>query len=468
MAKSKATKKETLKVVNNTNTVERSISDILDNEYKDYSTYVLEGRAVPSVIDGFKPVHRKIIETAYKTWKTGNEKPMKVFQLTGKVSNQTYYHHGDMSLNGAIIGMAQSFKNNLPLLDDIGQYGSLRSPSAGAPRYISTRLTDNFKLIYKDFDLLTPKYEEGYEIEPQYFLPIIPMVLINGGSGIAVGYSSNIINRSPNDIIDNCIAILEGKRPKKIKPYLNGFNGNYIDDKEVNNKWVITGNYDILNTSTVRITEIPPSMTYEKWEAHLEKLLDDKKVKSYDDNSIGDNIDYTIKMEREVLSSLLKQDDGIIKLFKLSENQYEFFTTLDEKGKLRLFSSANDIVKYFVDFRLKYYDKRKKFLLNKIENDILVLDNKALFVKAILDGKIVINNKSKVEIEKQIKPLKLDKKEDSYDYLLRMPINSLTKENWQKLQADQKDKKKYHAEVKKSKPKDIYIQELKDLKSKLK
>ena len=138
-----------------------TISEYLDSKYLEYGMYTLEERAIPSVIDGFKPTQRKIIYVADKIWKSGSEKPLKVFQLGGKIASDANYHHGDASVNGAIIGMAQKFKNTLPVLDSLGQYGSLRSPSAGAPRYISTRTTKNFRLLYKDFELLEKQYEEG-------------------------------------------------------------------------------------------------------------------------------------------------------------------------------------------------------------------------------------------------------------------------------------------------------------------
>ena len=156
---------------------QKSITNFLSNEYKGFAFYVIENRALPSVIDGFKPTQRKIIHVCSQIWKTGAEKPLKVFQLGGKVASDAFYHHGNMSLENAIVTMAQKFKNNAALLEEVGQYGSLRSPQAGAPRYIGTKLNNNFKLIYKDSDLLEFKEEEGESIEPHYFLPIIPMVL---------------------------------------------------------------------------------------------------------------------------------------------------------------------------------------------------------------------------------------------------------------------------------------------------
>ena len=174
----------------------RRVEDFFDNEYRNYAIYVVEQRAIPSLVDGFKPSQRKIAYAANRLWKTGTEKPMKVFQLGGQAAAISFFHHG--SLDGTIIGMAQEFKNSMSIFQGIGQFGSLRSPSAGAPRYIGVKFNENFKLLYKDFELVTPQYEEGEEIEPKFFLPIVPTVLLNGGSGIAVGFATNILNRHPH------------------------------------------------------------------------------------------------------------------------------------------------------------------------------------------------------------------------------------------------------------------------------
>jgi DNA topoisomerase-2 len=444
---------------------QKSITEFLSNEYKEFALYSIEGRAIPSVIDGFKPTQRKIIHIANLVWKTGTEKNLKVFQLSGKVASDAFYHHGDMSLSNAIINLAQKFKNNAPLLEEDGQFGSLRSPQAGAPRYIGTKLSANFRLIYKDFELLEYKEEEGEIIEPKYFLPIIPTVLINGGSGIAVGFASNILNRDIKEIIDVCVKYLNGKKITTVKPSLNGFTGTYTQDTENNKKWYIRGKFERLNSSTVKVTELPPSMTYEKYEEILDKLVENKSIVSYEDNC-KDNIDYTIKFTRVGLESL--SDDMIFNLLKLVESETENFNTLDESGKLKIFESVDDIIQYFVDFRLKYYQVRKDHQLDKMQHELKVLGNRGKFIKAILDGKIVVNNKSKDEIVSQIESIAIDMIDGSYDYLLRMPIYSLTKEMFEKLKDDFSNKKDEIEKLKLVEPKDMYLDDLSELKKKVK
>lgn len=443
----------------------KTISEFLSNEYKEFAMYVIEGRAIPSVIDGFKPTQRKIIHVANQIWKTGNEKTLKVFQLSGKVASDCFYHHGDSSLSNAIITMAQKFKNNAPLLEEEGQFGSLRSPQPGAARYIGTKLSQNFRLIYKDFELLNFKEEEGEVIEPHYFLPIIPTVLLNGSSGIAVGFASNVLNRDIKDIIDACLRVLDQKKIGFIKPKLSNFTGQYIQDPENKKRWIIRGNFKKVNTSTVKISELPPSMTYEKYEDILDKLVDDKIIVSYDDNC-KDNIDYVIKFTRADLENL--DDEKLIKILKLEESSTEIFSTLDESGKLKIFETSEEIIEYFVKFRLTYYDKRKRHLLDKMNQELKILSNRGKFIKAIIDQKLKVNNVAKSEIIKGIEEMKLDQIDNSYDYLLRMPIYSLTKEVYDKLKADFIEKKDEIKKMEETEPKDMYVSDLNELKKKFK
>ena len=360
--------------------------------------------------------------------------------------------------------MAQSFKNSLPLLEEHGQFGSLRSPEPGAPRYIGTKLSKNFRLLYKDFDLLESKEEEGEIIEPQYFLPIIPTVLLNGSSGIAVGFKTNILNRNPNDLINSCAAILNNKSINVTKPYIMDFKGEFINDSENHKRWIIRGKFEKTNTTTIKITELPPSMTFEVYEKLLDKLVDDKIIVSYEDNC-DDNIDYTIKFTREELAKM--DDEKILKILKLEEADTEIFITLDEYGKIKIFETDREIIEYFVKFRLGFYVKRKEYELNKLKHELKILTNRGRFIKSILEEKIDIKNKSKDSLVEDITKLGLDLIEDSYDYLLRMPIYSLTKELYAKLKEDYTNKKLEISELEKVEPTNMYLDDLKELKTKI-
>jgi len=370
------------------------------------------------------------------------------------------------SLNSAIIGMAQKFKNSMPLLKEIGQFGSLRSPDAGAPRYVSTKLHENFRLIYKDFELLSPRYEEGSQIEPEYFLPIIPTVLLNGSSGIAVGFATSILNRNPLELIECCLKELNGKGFKEPTPWINGFNGEVVPNPDSENSWLFRGKYELKNTTTIHITELPPSVTYEKFDSYMNELEDDKRISSYDNNCKSD-INYTIKMSRSTLTGL-HAGNKISRFLKMEEKQTENFTVLDEFGKLKIFNSATDIIKYFVKFRMEFYIKRKAFIIDKIKRELLNLSNKARFIKMIIDGKLKINNVARLVLIGELTKYKFDEIDGSFSYLLSMAIHTLTKEKYQELLNQESDKNKELVNMRKLQPTDMYITDLGDLKKVLK
>ena len=443
----------------------KTVTEYLDQDYAMYGMYTLENRAIPSVIDGFKPTARKIIYIADKVWRSGNEKPLKIFQLGGKIAADAHYHHGDGSLNGAIIGMAQSFKNSLPLLDEIGQFGSLRSPEAGAARYISTKLTGNFRLLYKDFELLENQVEEGNTIEPKFFLPIIPTVLLNGSSGIAVGFATNILNRNPLDLVDSCLKVLDGKKVGKLLPWWKDYSGP-VENVTGTNQYVMRGVYEIQNTTTVNITELPPSMTFQKYETHLNSLQDRGIIYSYEDNST-DGINYTIKFARATLSDLIAKGK-LDQTLKMIETETENLTCLNEKGKLIIFEEVPQVVEYFVNFRLGFYSKRKAFLIKKYGEELVYLSNRAKFVKLIIDGKLKINNVPRKEIVLYLQTADFDEVNGSYGYLLNMPIHSLTKETYEQLLKEVAEKKAELAEIKKKEPIEMYKEDLVELKKNLK
>jgi DNA topoisomerase-2 len=451
--------------VQNNQTPSRQIDDFFDNELRNYAIYTIENRAIPSAIDGFKPSQRKVAFVANRVFKSGNEKPLKVFQLAGRVASEAFYHHGGGSLESAITAMAQDFKNSMPIFEGVGQFGSLRSPEAGAPRYVGVKFNENFRLLYKDFDLVDSRHEEGEEIEPKFFLPIIPTVLLNGGSGIAVGFATNILNRNPVDLIDVCLASLDGKELPTLNPWIKGFTGAYSTTPDNPKSWVVRGRYDVKNTSTVEIHEIPPSFTYEKYEQHLDGLVEKGILHSYDDNS-SEQVNYVLKFPRQTLSEIIKKkklDD----VLKMCERETENFTTLDEFGKLKIFESASDIVKYFVEFRSRYYEIRKQKMLSNLRDELLVLDNRARFIKMIIDNELSINGRKKVELENDLDKFKFNKRDGSWNYLTSLPVYTLTKEKFDELKQSLEEKREEVNQIEKTQPVEMYRNDLKELKKKV-
>jgi DNA topoisomerase-2 len=365
-----------------------------------------------------------------------------------------------------MVGMAQKFKNSLPLLEGIGQFGSLRSPSAGAPRYISAKLHPNFRLLYQDFELLDNKIEEGEKIEPEHFLPIVPTVILNGTSGIAVGFATNILNRNPKDVVDACIAEVNGKRIKTLAPWVEEFKGTFTRDLENPKTWKISGSYQVINTNTVKITAIPPNYTYERYEEILNLLQEKGIITSYDDNS-SETIEYVLKFKRSVLKDLVSKD-RLERVLRLNTQETENLTTIDENGELKIFNKAEEIVKHFVSVRLGWYQTRKDYLINKTEKQLALVTNKARFIKDIIDGKLKVNNVPKDKIVAYLKTNDYDTVHGSYDYLLSMAIHSLTKERYEKLLQEKEGCIIALKTIKATDPKEMYLTDLKKLKAAIK
>jgi DNA topoisomerase-2 len=359
--------------------------------------------------------------------------------------------------------MAQDFKSSMPIFQGIGQFGSLRSPEAGAPRYVGVKFNDNFRLLYKDFELTTPQYEEGEEIEPRFFLPIVPTVLLNGGSGIAVGFATNILNRNPLDLIDACIDVLDGKDIKVLKPWIRGFTGTFDVAPDNHKSWLIKGKYDIKNMSTVEITEVPPSFTYEKYEALLEGLVEKGTLHTYDDHTSG-KIHYVLKFPRQTLADLIKKNK-LEDVLKMQERETENYTTLDEYGKLKVFDTIAEMVSYFVKFRLSYYDKRKTRLLVDLQRDLDILEARSKFVDAVIKGRIVVANEKRPDLIKSIEKEGIQKQDDSYEFLLGMPIWTLTNEKFVDLQKKVDLKQKELDKIKKTAPEKMYRDDLASLRN---
>ena len=314
--------------------------------------------------------------------------------------------------------------------------------------------------------MLEKRNEEGQDIEPYWFLPVIPMVIINGSSGLAVGFASNILNRNPKDVVNACIDYLNGKKIKELKPWLAEFSGEWTRDKENKNKWYSKGIYTINEKKgEVHITELPPSWEFEKYETYLDSLVDKKAIKDYDNNSSA-GIDYLLKFKKDDLQELIA-NGKLEAILKIVDSDTENLTTLDENEKLKIFDCVEDIVKYFVDFRLVFYQKRKDYLIDKLSKELRVLAFKAKFIKSIIDKKLVVNNVKKEVIVKWLEENKFEKIDDSYNYLLNMPIYSLTNERYMEMMKNVKDKKEELDSIKEKEPKEMYLADLNELKKKI-
>lgn len=320
--------------------MERSIKDVVQVEGLTFALYTIYSRAIPHLVDGFKPVHRFFIHSAMQ----GGTGFQKVASIAGGVAMYGY-HHGETSVEEALSLMAAHWCNNIPLFDRDGFFGSRLVKKPGAPRYIKCKLSPIFKAIYMDGDL-TPVHEDPEHVPPAYYLPIIPMVLVNGFSGIAKAYATNIPPHDPKSVVNGCIAYLNDKDfTLDLKyPY---FKGEITDG-------TIYGTYELQGKTKLVITEIPVKYDRVKYIAILDKLEEKGVIVSYKDLSKED-FRYEVTLKREYANGLTREK--ILKDFGLIENSNPNINVIFE-GKLYSYERPETLLKDFVDIRMNVYQQR--------------------------------------------------------------------------------------------------------------
>lgn len=393
----------------------------------------------------------------HKVQRVKLDKPIKVYDISVEkyhnfsvgdsksIFHNCQYLHG--GAQGVIVTMAQNYTgtNNLPVLTREGNFGTRFSPEASAPRYIYTmkeKYTD--KLFLKaDNDILIGQEFEGDKIEPRFFVPTLPLLLINGSEGISSGFAQKILARNPVEIqkyIEN--KINSNNKQIDLKPFFNGFAGT-IEQAEESNKWFIKGAFRRKNLTSIEIVELPVGYNLKSYIKVLDKLEDDKVIRSYKDLSDGDTFHFVVNIESKALKAW--SDDTVLDKMKLIKKVSENYTCMDENNKIRVFGSATEILDAFIDIRLEYFTKRKTSQLASIKNSLRILASKYIFINSVIQGKIEVNNKKKQEITEQIEQVEnIRPSEGSFDFLLRMPIYSLTEEKVQELlKAIQEGKAEY-------------------------
>ena len=447
-------------------TKERDITDFLNTDYKDYVKYVIETRALPNLIDGFKVGARKILHSAFHGGlKNGNE--CKLLNLTGDVYNLTLYLHGDMSLNSTMITLASEFKDNLHPLTITGQHGSLRDEKAvSAPRYLYVKLSPYANLYKVDEDLLEYVFDEGQYLEPKNYWPIIPTVLTSRSEGMAPGYKFSSFSYNPIDIIDACLEILKTDKIKKtiIKPYVRGISNERFTFDTENNKWLNSGVYKTdLKNDILQITDLPYDSGFDKFEKKLNELLEKEIIKDWKNYSENDKIDYRLIFSKGNLTKTLKTDKD--KLFKkLGLFTYipdDLLYVIDEHGKVKHFLNKEELIIYFVNLRLQKYNDRKNKLVSVMEQRYAENNNICKFIELVNKKKIIITNRKTKDIKEDLK------KYDLPDSVLSIQVSKLTDEEKNELLKKNKEILKELEYIKNTTIKDMYIKDLKDLKKKL-
>ena len=437
------------------------LSQFLQSDYSDFASYSTI-RMIASAIDGQKNASRKVIKTVLDK-NIKNE--LKVSQLASRVAEYTEYLHGDASLQGVIVTMAQNYAgaNNIPLLDREGNFGNRFINEASAPRYIYTNGSKELFKFFKKIDdnVLVKQYFEGVEIEPRFYLPSLPFILINGAYGIASGFAQKILPRNPKEIEKYIKGYLKGTR-KKFNgiPYFEGFNGE-IQQGGSSEKWLIKGKIKKLSATRIEITEVPIGYTLKGYLKVLDELEENEIISSYKDMSNDDSFHFIVNFKRGSLDGMT--DDEILDKLKLIKKITENYTVLDENNRIKVFGNVSEIMDYYIEVKLKYLSKRKEYLMSSMGKEIREDISRYLFIKGIVEGSIIINNRPKKEIIRDIeKNPKIVKVDGSYDYLLNMRISTLTKEKMEELKRKILEKKEKLDIIKESPIEKLWENDLKE------
>lgn len=417
-----------------------SISDFINKDMIHFSVYDNE-RSIPSICDGLKISQRKILWSCFKR---NLVEEIKVAQLAGYISEHAGYHHGELSLSGAIVNMAQNYtgSNNMNILAPNGQFGTRNQNGKdhASARYIYTKLSEWAKNVYNPLDsvLLTHvKDDDGKFVEPEYYLPMLPMILINGCDGIGTGFSTYIPNFNPDDIKEYVMDKINNKPLKKeIIPWYKGFNGRILKEKQGTYK--VYGCFTKKNTNTIVITELPVgkgkcNKSFHGYKEFLEKCIKNNIVKKYYSESTDEHPLFTVTS----VNKLPVDEEEIYKMFNLvhtiNTNNMHLF---DENKQMTKFNSPTEIIDHYYKLRISLYEKRRLHLIKVHTNKLSLLNNKMRFLTDIISETIVIYRKTKQQIDELLFEHNYDKIDNSFCYLTDMKIHSFTKENLEKLKKE--------------------------------
>ena len=460
--------------------------EFINREFIHFSKYDCD-RSIPNLMDGLKISLRKILYSAFK--KNLNSE-IKVAQFSGYVSEHSGYHHGEASLNAAIVGMAQNFvgSNNINLFMPNGQFGTRLQggKDSASERYIFTCLNKITRTLFPECDdaILNYLNDDGLLVEPIFYAPIIPMILVNGSKGIGTGFSTDIMCYNPIEIINYLKMKLMDNDMKQdvveFVPYYEGFKGTISKISE--GKFLIKGKYEKLGADKIRITELPVGYWTEDFKELLENLIepgndkDGKKItpviKDYDDMSKDTNVDFTVTFAKGKLDELEKNKidngcNGVEKLLKLfTTNTTSNMHLFDAEDKLKKYDRVQTIIDDYYETRLKLYQTRKEYLIAALEKELVLLTNKTKYIMEVLNGTVDLRRKKQEDVVAMLNEKGYDKLEEhgDYKYLTRMPMDSVTEENVEKLLREQDNKKTELENIKKTTIYEMWLSELETLK----
>jgi DNA topoisomerase-2 len=402
------------------------VEDFINKDLILFSRYDVE-RSIPSVVDGLKPSQRKILFSALKRNLTSE---IKVAQFAGYTSENAGYHHGEVSLQGAIVGMAQDYvgSNNINLLMPKGQFGSRLhgGKDSASARYIFTQLSPNTRDIFHKADerLLNYLEDDGDRIEPEYYIPTIPFLLVNGANGIGTGFSTNIPSYNPSSVIDNVKRLINNETMLPMTPWYRGFKGTIVESSP--GVFTCSGVYDVKG-KTITVSELPVGTWTNDYKEYLETLVEKKIVSDFREKHDEKNVHFEIVFTNDVDPKILKLESVI-----RTTNMHAF----DPSGKIKKYDTPLDIIVDWFSTRKEFYVKRKEDMLKDLNARVLVAQNKSRFINSVNDGSLVITRRAEDDVVKDLKKMKFDRVDGSFEYLLGMKISSLTKERAEKLRAE--------------------------------
>jgi DNA topoisomerase-2 len=433
--------------------------DFVNKDLIHFSNYNLE-RSIPNVMDGLKTSQRKIL---YSAFKRNLKSEIRVAQFAGYVSEHSGYHHGEASLNDAIIGMAQDFvgSNNLAWLVPQGQYGTRLQggKDSASPRYIHTYLQPYISHLVPsdDLDVLVYRDDDGIPVEPEWYAPVLPMLLVNGCRGIGTGYSTFIPSFNPTELKSAIVEWLEkgSGLDREFSPWTRGFKGKIskIDKQDylVEGVWKTEGD-------TVTITELPIGTWTSDFRETLDKLSADGTIKDYTDTSTDTDILVKVKVGSGGIPAIEKH---LVDKLKLT-NMHAF----DSKCVIHKYNSPNEILREFVGVRLELYEKRREFMLNALKEKLPYHSNVVRFIKQQCEElpKPDLRRKTMEECDVLLEKEKFVKLKDSYDYLMNLPISSLTLKNMKKHEEDLEELKRKIIDLEAKTDRDLWLADLEMLK----
>jgi DNA topoisomerase-2 len=473
-----------------------SYEEFIDNELIHFSKYDCD-RSIPNVMDGKKISTRKILFAAFKR---NLVKEIKVAQFAGYTSEHSLYHHGEKSLVEAIVNMAQEYvgSNNINELLPLGQFGTRMNGGKdhASERYIFTMLNPITKYIYKESDLPVLNYldDDGTSVQPDFYAPIIPMVLVNGGKGIGTGFSYEGLCYNPVQIIKYLQWKLKTQKPgsslPKITPYYEGFKGTItkicdikdaLDASKIYKKYLIKGVYKIIGVDKIHITELPIGVWTDDYKKFLESIIEDSSkktkkkpiLKNYIDMSTDTEVDIKLKLIPGVMQKLLpkKSDYGCNQLEKILGLYTTRTTTnmnlFDAGQQLKKFCTVYEIIDAYFINRKALYIKRKEHQIQILQKQLIKLSNKAKFIQEqiVEPATLVLRKKKKQEVIALLKSKDYDiiDNDGEYKYLRTMPIDSVEEENVAKLLSERGNKEAALKILKKKSIEEMWLEELAEL-----